>query len=690
MSLDERGLKILRMLVDNPAISGSQLEKQINLSRKQISYSLEKINYYLKENGYDEIGRLKTGKFIMPRNVINSFKTNQYSYDESDYVLVEQERLYLLSLILLQHKEELSINHFTSTLRISKNTVLNDLKKLQNTILNDFDIKIWYDRAKGYYLIGKEYEKRTLMIQMVRNMLPILTGEALMQTILEIDKEYLNTLRKDVEAIEKRLKVQYTDERIREIPYILYFILIRIHNQKFLDVLPEDYQHIVGTSEYGVVIHIFDKYNIQNTMDKIYIVSQFQVSSVNFAHGDSEQYEKKLEDAANKSLDIFENLICIQFKDRESLIDALIQHCKPAIYRIRYQYHIESNILNLILPHHSYLFELTRHAMLPYENLIDKPFPEEELAYITILFGGWMTKEGTLDIVEHKRKAIVVCTNGISISNFLFLKLKEAFPELEFICALSSRRFYEYKQDYDLIFTTIHLNAQIPQFLVKPIMDNYDMQTLRRKVFNELINKTAFELDSSSLINVIEKYVNVLDRKGLTNALKSYLGETLEEQVARQQQEVVEENNELSQLLTIQHIQVEHEVMEWKAAIELAAQPLFDKSFITQNYIDKMIQSVEQERPIWTIADGFVLAHAGIDEGVNQLGIAMLKLPENILFNDYMEAQIIVVLATPNREIHLKALYALIDLIENEKDLMEMKNATTKEGLLEIISRKRN
>lgn len=690
MSLDERGLKILRMLVDNPTISGSQLEKQIELTRKQISYSLEKINYYLKENGYEEIGRMKTGKFIISRNVISSFKTNQYSYDESDYVLVEQERLYLIALILLQHKEELSIQHFTSTLRISKNTVLNDLKKLQNIILNDFDIKIWYDRAKGYYLIGKEYEKRTLMIQMVRNMLPILTGEGLMQSILEIDQEYLNTIRKDVEAIEKRLKVQYTDERIREIPYILYFILIRFHNQKHLDVLPEDYQHIVGTSEYGVIIHIFEKYNIQNTMDKIYIVSQFQVSSVNFAHGDNEQYEKELEDAANKSLDIFENLVCIQFKDRKSLMDALIQHCKPAIYRIRYQYHIESNILNLILPHHSYLFELTRHAMLPFENLIGKPFPEEELAYITILFGGWMTKEGTLDIVEHKRKAIVVCTNGISISNFLFLKLKEAFPELEFICALSSRRFYEYKQEYDLIFTTIHLNSLVPQFLVKPIMDNYDMQTLRRKVFNEIVNKTAFELTSSSLINVIEKYVNVVDRKGLASALKSYLGETLEEQVTRQQIEEEDGNNTLLQLLTINHIQVADEVVEWKEAIHLAAKPLLEESYITQKYIDKMIQSVEEDQPIWTIADGFILAHAGIDEGVNKLGIAILKLPKYISFEHYMDAQIIVVIATPNREVHLKALYALIDLIEDEHDLNAMQKVTNKEELLEIISRKRN
>lgn len=112
MSLDERGLKILKLLVDNPMISGSQLEKEAGLSRKQLSYSLKKINYYLKENGMEEIGRMRTGKFIISQHVINSYKTNQFSYDKGDYVFMEKERLYLIALILLQHKEELSINHF--------------------------------------------------------------------------------------------------------------------------------------------------------------------------------------------------------------------------------------------------------------------------------------------------------------------------------------------------------------------------------------------------------------------------------------------------------------------------------------------------------------------------------------------------------------------------------------------------
>ena len=690
MSLDERGFSILKMLVDNPAILGSQLEKELNLSRKQLSYSLEKINYYLVENGLEEIGRMKTGNFTIPRDVIQSFKSDGISYNDNNYIFNEQERIYLIVLILLEQKEELSINHFTTTLKISKNTVLNDMKKLQTTILDTHDLKIFYDRQKGYYIVGKEYEKRVLMITIIRNILPLLSGEAILLTVLDIDRDRIKEIEKDIEAVENSLKVQYTDDRVREIPYILYFIFIRNEQGKYLDFLPDDYQHIVGTSEYGNIMTVFEKYAIHNALERIYLVSQFQISSVSTIAEHITTFEKDLSEAAKATLQNFENLICIQFNDKKALLDALIQHCRPALFRIRFHYHIESNILNMILPQHNYLFELTKHAMAPFEKLIGKPFPEEELAYITILFGGWLTKEGNLEAIEHKKRIIVVCTNGVSISNFLFLKLKEAFPEFEFLCSLSARQFYEFKGEYDAIFTTVHLNTEKPQFLVKPIIDEYGMQNMRRKVFNELLNKSIYEINSVSLISVIDKYVTIKDRKALSNALKNYLGENTEEIPSSMNLEKIQSELSLSQLLSEPFIQIETSQLDWQEALIKASQPLLNKKKIEQSYIDHMIEAVLVDKPIWAIAENLIVAHAGIDEGVNELGISLLKLPEKVSFNGYMEAQVIVVMATPNREIHLKALYSLIDISENKADMDTLQAAKTIDDIIYVIRKERN
>lgn len=686
MSLDERGYKILQIIVDDPAITGAQLEKDMKLSRKQISYSLEKINYYLMENGYDNIERMRTGKFIVPKDVVDAFKTQQFSQDINDYVFTEPERLYLIALLLLERKEELSINHFTSLLKVSKNTVLSDMRKLENTIMGPFDLEVLYNRQKGYYIVGKEYEKRILMVKVIREILSMLNGESFMRDILEVDDWKLEELKQDVEEVESKIQVRYTDERVKEIPYVLYFNMLRIMSHRYLDVLPEDYQHIVGTNEYGVVLEVFKKYNIQNALEKMFLVSQFQISSISSEVND--QFEDALRHAATLVLENFENLICIKFKDSKSLLEALIQHIKPAIYRIRYHYHIEGNILNMILPQHSYLHEITRHTIQPLEDFIGHRIPDEELAYITILFGGWLTKEGRLEILEEKRKAIVVCTNGVSISNFLFVNLKEVFPELDFITTLSLREYQEYETYFDVVFTTVHLDTTKPQFLVRPIMNELDLQNIRKKVFSELMNVSTYDIRSSSLMKIIEDYADIHDRKGLSNALKTYLGETPKVEKDVKENQLMDIS--LTTLFTPSQILISKKTMSWQDAIQLASKPLLESDCIHQKYVDNILKAIETDKPFWMIADGLVLAHAGIDAGVKHLGMSMLKLPSKISINGYMDADIIIVIATPNREIHLKALYSLIDITEDEEDFAALKAAQTKKDIMKILSKERN
>lgn len=74
MYLDERGYTVLKTIVNNPAITGKEVEASLQLSRKQLSYAIEKINDYLQDNGMPKIERLRTGKFIIPVAVIDNIR----------------------------------------------------------------------------------------------------------------------------------------------------------------------------------------------------------------------------------------------------------------------------------------------------------------------------------------------------------------------------------------------------------------------------------------------------------------------------------------------------------------------------------------------------------------------------------------------------------------------------------------
>ena len=108
MYLDQRGVKILKMIVNDPSVSGKELEQTLGLSRKQISYSLGKINDYLKKNGFEEIKWLKTGRFLVSLAVIREYQSEDSKTAEYTYVLSDEERYSWLTLRLLCHTEELS------------------------------------------------------------------------------------------------------------------------------------------------------------------------------------------------------------------------------------------------------------------------------------------------------------------------------------------------------------------------------------------------------------------------------------------------------------------------------------------------------------------------------------------------------------------------------------------------------
>ena len=63
MVVDNRIHTVLNALIQNPSISGVELQAEFGLTRKQLSYTLKKINDFLESSNLELIKRFKTGKF---------------------------------------------------------------------------------------------------------------------------------------------------------------------------------------------------------------------------------------------------------------------------------------------------------------------------------------------------------------------------------------------------------------------------------------------------------------------------------------------------------------------------------------------------------------------------------------------------------------------------------------------------
>lgn len=105
-------------------------------------------------------------------------------------------------------------------------------------------------------------------------------------------------------------------------------------------------------------------------------------------------------------IEAFETVSCIRFNHKEQLVDYIFQHWKAAYYRILYDFHIENEMLEAIKNRYTYLFDLTRRSIYPLEKTLNKPIPEEEIGFITILYGGWLRREKQMDQAAANPRAI--------------------------------------------------------------------------------------------------------------------------------------------------------------------------------------------------------------------------------------------------------------------------------------------
>ena len=110
--IDKRSYFILQEIVSNHnTITGKELEKTYNISRKQLSYSMSKINDYLTTLNLEPIKRENTGHFIVPNSVIEKFIVED-NKEKDFYVFNDKERIYIILLMLFTRKKEISVNHF--------------------------------------------------------------------------------------------------------------------------------------------------------------------------------------------------------------------------------------------------------------------------------------------------------------------------------------------------------------------------------------------------------------------------------------------------------------------------------------------------------------------------------------------------------------------------------------------------
>ncbi|WP_071396180.1 BglG family transcription antiterminator [Bacillus tuaregi] len=665
MYLDERSNLLLKEVLGNPEISNGQLEEKFQLSRRQINYSFQKINDWLEANNYPIIKRTNTGKMIINPTILDLFQDSMDStLRKKSYIPSEKERATYILLMLLGSAEELSLVHFTSALDVSKNTILRDLKYAQS-IIREYHLEIIYSRLYGYDISGSEWHKRKLLVDLLQETFSTYNSEWYLQKLLEISSEEVEKLRVLNEKVESRLNLKFSDERIKLLKYMIAILFRRITRGKLIDDFYHiDYEALSDTKEFEAVEVLVEELGEIPKAERLFITLQLLTSNVLSKQFLTNRELPQFRQALKESLEEFERKAIVQLKDKEAFLDKLMLHMKPAYYRIKYHLTTNYSMLEKVSEEFEAIHYIVKDSMKPVEDYIKCDIPEIEMAFITIMIGGHLINSG--ETIHIKKKAVVVCPNGVSISKLMENTLRDLFPEFYFYDAFSIREYQQQKLETDIVFSPVPIQTDKKLYIVSGLMTEFEKLQLRQRVMREIFGLNTNVINVEQLITVIEKNAKIKDKQALAKDLQEFF--TCKRTGEHEQKTSYSLSDFINQetMITIDHVE------SWQQAIEISSKPLLDSGVITEGYVDVMKGLYPTALPHIVLGRNIAIPHASPEDGVNKVGMSLLKIQDGLTLEDGKKFHFVVVIAAVDKNQHLNALLQLMKLASSDEAVNSM------------------
>lgn len=704
MTLDERCTQIITVLLNaNEYVSVDRLTSQLGISKRTVYYDFPKINSWLESNNLEPVKK-KYGKGYyleeesrkVASNLIGKISSVQYFYSQ-------EERITLIAIKLLTSQRDVFMEDLVELTQVSRATVSNDLKEIKLVFLNE-NLKVNFQRNTGYKVTGQEEDKRRLLVNYLAELMTTkndwnnLIDQQINLSIHENDLEtkdfslHLNRMRLFIEECEKELSIELTDEMVHLLALKLLVITQRLVLGYRIQVDADEQEVLRSTKEYqaakNIALKLERTYNIQSSSNEIgFITMNLLGSKVNYSELEQNQSQEmeKLRLTVKDIVQDFQNYAAVLFRDVDQLEASLFKHLKPAYYRIKYNVSLRDENSEKLQKEFPDIFKLTKKSIGRFEELLGGSINDSEVAYIAMHLGGWLQREGKKPV--QRKKAIIVCENGLGTSNILWGQLEKMIATVDIIGCVSQRQYESKEYDVDFVFATSSVNKKKhPVLIVNPILTDRDKEA----VLSFVNNLSDFSLDQKigtptlhTIMNVVRKHTSIINEKELIQDLSLLF--SLDQRTTM----IREEKPVLNELLTKETIQYQSNVDNWKEAIRVASEPLIVNKSITEDYVDAMIANVEELGPYIVIAPEIALPHARPECGVKKIGMSLLRLEDSVYFSEKEKhrAKLIVVLAAEDNEKHLTALAQLSTMFSDEGVLENLMKAKNEEEIMEYINK---
>lgn len=633
--ITKRQHAILKMLLSQSEFTSTKvLAKKFEVSERTIRYDLDSISAVL-DNVSTKLLRIpKHGIKIAFADDAARYKLLNRLDQSVINVFSPEDRI--INLCLLLFIANATISDLSEQLQVSKNTIIQDLKKAKIYLKKSYLIlkSVPYH---GTHIAGPEKDLRYSFIEFYCK------SDNFKHIILEKISKNNDSVTAVIKSIENTLKVKYSKQAFEELSLILLYSLWRI-SQGYHVEYPTEYLQAIQKKPIFIMLKESLLYIESSITDsEIYYFTHYFKSAKLASLSKTYAFENTTNTIGLQVVADFENYIGIKFAYDTNLIGSILTHFNIAVYRLKNNFKINNSLVAEIRYEIGLIYAITEKILRKYEFTLNVIFPETEIAYLAMHFAA---------IFENLSNRIfapsvaVVCDNELSISRLLAVRINNKISNVRIITICSTDDLPSILKQYniDLIITTVAIEIDDPIVVqTSPLLNKKDLAILREFIINKIYQKSS-------------QYLAVRYAQGQTFAI--------------------------TDIVASENAMFDFDITDWKKAIYAAAKPLVKTNKVDYRYVEDIISNIENLGTYMVFIPEIAFVHAKADY-VNCDSVSLITLKKRIQFGDVGNVPVKVIIVLANRTKNMN-LINLVNILSHGDNITKITNATQYEDLTTI------
>ena len=513
--LTSRQIEFIKLLLEEDEYKPIKyFTEKLNVSDKTLQKDLKIIGNYIKQ--FDIEINAKRGQGIL---IDSSANTNidlinklNINLKDKNVVSVEQRRVEILKMLLLNSNSSTSINQLSEKYYVSKTSIVNDLRYIEEW-LKKHNITL-SKTLEGTKIVGKEADIRKSIANLLEDILEDNDGEVDIQVFTRIDLSTLSALLKifDLDSVifieniiwelEDSLDYYITQPYYINLITHILICLKRLKEGNQIESNEDKIKTIDNLNQkvYKNVLNLVDKinerYNVLTSNEEIYYIYKYIVSS-GFGNtldnniSVSESYVNNSEKVTNMMIDIMSKFLNVNFSNDELLQKGLLLHIKPMLNRLKYDIQIKNPLFKEIEERFGEILSLCQLSINIMSEYYDfNNISLDEISYLATYF------QAALERSVSEKRVLVVCHSGYGTSQLLSTRLKRAFPQWTIVDIVSVHRLNTIDtSDIDFIVSTVDIDIKEKAYIVvSSLLMESDIKNIKNILMNSALNDKKIDL----------------------------------------------------------------------------------------------------------------------------------------------------------------------------------------------------